>query len=108
MHSLKHNTRHNPNNCTLGQRMIAQTLPMDEARVAGHIKRHILDDQHTLVKLLKGEKGLHELLNITVIDTFREETTRAMQECSDQIADVIMARLLVGAVASVTRAHGMN
>lgn len=108
LHSLKHNPRHNPNNCTFGQRMVAQTLPMDATRVAGHIKRHILEDQHTLVKLLKGEKGLHELHNITVIDTFREETTRAIQDCSEQIADVIMARLLVGAVASAAKVFDLG
>lgn len=108
LHSLKHHPAYNLSNYTLGQRLAAQSLPMTDAMVATYVKRQILTDQHTLVKLLKGEQGLHELLNVTVVDSFREETRQAIQECSDQIADVILARLLVGAVAEVGKIHDLR
>ncbi len=76
---------------------------MSPAAVTGYLKRPILEDQHTLVKLLKGEKGLHELLNITAIDSFRDETRAAIEECANQIADTLLARLLVDTAASVGR-----
>jgi hypothetical protein len=74
---------------------------MNPDMVAAHITRHVLDDQRTLVKLLQGEKGLHELLNITAIDVFKEETRAAIQDRSDQIADALMARLLINTAVEV-------
>jgi hypothetical protein len=98
---LKHFPSHFTNNCTFGQRLAAQSLPMTADMVATHITRHVLDDQRTLVKLLQGEKGLHELLNITALDVFKEETRAAIQDRSDQIADALMARLLVDTAVEV-------
>lgn len=108
LHSLKHFPQNFTHSSTFPQRLIAEALPMQPDKVFKHIKKQILDDQHTLVKLLKGEKGLHELLNITVIDSFREETVGVIREFSDQIAEVILARMLIQSLTGLGDVHDLS
>ncbi len=98
LHRLKHFPQENLASSSFPQRLMAESLPMRSEAVARYVTQHILEDQHTLVKLLKGEKGLHELLDIAAIDSFRDETRFAIQECSNQIADAVLARLLIDTV----------
>lgn len=108
LHALKHFPQNCMHSSTFPQRLIAEALPMQPDKVCQHIKKQILDDQHTLAKLLKGEKGLHELLNITVIDSFREETVGVIRDFSDQIAEVILARMLIQSLDGMGDAHDLS
>lgn len=87
---------------SLSKKMLAQHMPLHQpSHLCEYITSRIASEQQSLVQLLRGEKAMHDhMLNVRTVDELREEVTTALQSASCEVADGILARLLIQTTAT--------
>lgn len=82
----------------MSRRLLAQHIPLqrDSVALCEYITSRISAEQHSLVKMLRGEKAINDhLLDTEAVDDIKEELSYALQEACGQVADGILAKLLI-------------
>jgi hypothetical protein len=86
----------------LSKRLLAQHLPLEKSsHLCEYITSRIASEQQSLVQLLRGEKAMHDhMLNVRTVDELQEEVATALQAACSEVADGILAKLLIQTTAS--------
>lgn len=99
--------KHSPASSTcplqLSSRLLLEALPFheDDVAIAAYIRNKILTEQQQLTCYIKEDKSLQDLIHVDAIDTFKQETTSAIVEACESMAEAILARCLIEAVADL-------
>jgi hypothetical protein len=85
----------------LSKRLIAQSMPLhDNASLCDFITSRISAEQRSLVSLLWGEKAMNDhVLDVDIVEDIKEDITLSMQRACHDLADGLMAKMLVRIVA---------
>ena len=102
----KHST--NPSSTQpFSRRLLLQTLPLQNATVKAHLLAQVLAEQAEHSAVLQSATP-EVVPNIDALDTFRQETSTEIKQSCDQMADAILARVLIETVADLGRYYDLT
>ncbi len=104
-HFAQSNNNNSSSSMPFARRLLLQSLPLKNPTLKAHILAHVLQEQAELTATLRSDSEVSP--NIDTIDTFRQETSREIQQSCDQMADAILARALIETVAELGRHYDL-
>lgn len=88
------------------RRLLLQTLPLQSAAVKAHLLAQVLSEQAEHSAVLQS--AVPEVApSIDALDAFRQETSSEIQQSCDQMADAILARVLIETVADLGKFYDL-
>ena len=112
-----HAVRHGPRSAgsalvPLSKRLLLQSLPLRDGAIKAHIERVIIAEQESAANAINSrigaEGGESAVVDVDLIDNFRQEAEREMTLASEQMADALLARCIIETCADLEKEFDLS